>query len=274
MTRETSLDPSSVAPAGARRRALEVIVLGSAPSAPQPDGQGSGLLVRCGAEALLLDCGIGVVPRLQRIMDPRTLTAVVVTHLHADHFLDLVSLRYHLPWVGVAGERIPVFLPPGGIARLEALADVISESPDFFSRALGVREYDPADPLRIGSMTISFVPSRHYIPGWAIDLVVDAGPRLFYTGDTGPSEILAEAARGADLLIVEATLADVAEDVAERGHLTGDAALEMAQAAGARRVLLTHLPTARRAALRAAADGVPQRVHVARPGLRLEVRSG
>lgn len=256
-----------------RGPAMEVTVVGAAPSAPQRDGQGSGVLVRAGSEALLLDCGVAVVPQLMRVMDPRALSAVVITHFHADHFLDLVSLRYLLPWVGVTGARIPILLPPGGTARLTALADVISEASDFFSRALDIREYDPAAPVRLGPFVLSFVPSRHYVPGWVVVVDLDGGPRLVYTGDTGPSTVVTEAARGADLLVVEATLADVSEDVAERGHLTADEALEMARDAEVGRVLLTHLPTERRASLRALTAGARPRVQVARPGLRLTISS-
>lgn len=251
---------------------LELTVLGCAPSAPQLDGQGSGLLVRAGSVALLLDCGMGVVPRLMRVIDPRDLTAVVITHLHADHFLDLVSLRYLLPWPGVDGPRLPILLPPGGRAGLEALSEAISEAPDFFARALDLREYDPGQACRIGTMELSFSPTRHYIPAWAVAVALDDGPRIVYTGDTGPSPLLARACRGADLLVVEATLAEENEDVVERGHLTPDEAVAMARDAGVPRVVLTHFPTARRAAIRAGTAGARPRVHVARPGLRVVVR--
>lgn len=281
MTGEAARDPSAGAPAASRAaasraaasRALEVTVLGAAPSAPQRDGQGSGLLVRAGGDALLLDAGVGVASRLLDVMDPRALSAVVITHFHADHFLDLVSLRYHLPWAGVDGPRMTVLLPPGGIGRLETLADVISEAPDFFARALDLREYDPDRPVRVGAMTVSFVATRHYVPCWATAVSLEGGPRLMYTGDTGPSASVTDAARGADLLVVEATLADVDEDVAERGHLTADEALDMAREAGVRRVLLTHLPTGRRAALIGRTAGLRPRVDVARPGSRITLRA-
>lgn len=250
-------------------RSIEVTVIGSGPSAPQPDSPGSGLLICAGDDSLLLDCGPGVTSRLARVQDPRDLTAVVITHLHADHFLDLVSLRYGLPWAGVEGRRIAVHLPPGGAARLVALADVISEAPDFFTRALDVLEYDPERPLRVGALRVSFIPSRHYIPAWGVSIGLEGGPRLVHSSDTGPNPALADAARGADLFVAEATLGDVSEDVEVRGHLTVEEAIEIAREAAVPRVLLTHLPTDRRAAIRAAVAGMQPRVQVARPGLRL-----
>lgn len=249
---------------------LEVLVLGAAPSAPQPDGQGSGLLIRAGDDALLVDCGPGVVPRLARVMDPYRLSAILVTHLHADHFLDLVSFRYGLPWAGVPEPRIPVYLPPGGRARLADLAAAISEGDDFFTRALDLREYRPEAPLAVGSLVLSFIPTRHYVPAWGVSIApAGGGPRVVVSSDTGPNPDLVEAARGADLLVVEATLERADEDVEPRGHLSSDEAVEMGSQARVGRVLLTHLPTERRAALRAAYRRSKLPVSVARPGLRI-----
>ncbi len=249
---------------------LEVIVLGAAPSAPQPDGQGSGLLVRSRGTSLLLDIGVGVVPQLGRIMDPYALSAILVTHFHADHYLDLVSYRYGLPWIGVTGERVPVLLPPGGRQQLEGLAAAICEGADFFSRALDLCEYDPAASVEVGDLAVSFVPSQHYVDAWGVVVAGPGGhPRVVVSSDTGPNPALVEASRDADLLVAEATLEHAAEDVQPRGHLTADEAVAIGREAGARRVLLTHLPTARRPALRAAYTGIRPRVTVARPGLRI-----
>lgn len=252
--------------------ALEVTVVGAAPSAPQPDGQGSGLLIRSSSTALLVDIGPGVVPRLAAAMDPYRLSAIVVTHLHADHFLDLVSYRYGLPWLGVADGRVPVFVPPGGAAQLETLAAAISEGADFFTRALDVREYDPAAAIRVGDLVVSFVPTRHFVPAWGVSVAgVDGAPRIVISSDTGPNPELVAAADGADLLVVEATLGSAEEDAEPRGHLTAEEAVAMGRDARVRRVLLSHLPTARREALRAAYRRARPPVTVARPGLRLLV---
>lgn len=257
---------------GEQQGALEVTILGASPSAPQPDGQGSGLLVRSAGAALLIDIGPGIVPRLAVVMDPYALSAIVVTHLHADHFLDLVSYRYGLPWLGVAGPRVPVFLPPGGSGQLETLASSISEGEDFFTRALDLREFDPAGSIAVGDLLVSFVPTRHFVPASGVSVVGAGGsPRIVVSSDTGPNPELAAAARGADLLAVEATLERVEDDADPRGHLTADEAVAIGRAAGVGRVLLTHLPSARRAALRAAYRRARPPVTVARPGLRLLV---
>lgn len=253
---------------------VRVTILGCAPAAPQPDGPGSGVLVQAGDDALLLDCGPGVVSRLRRILDPRSLSGVLVTHFHADHFLDLVALRYLLPWEGTANDRIAVQLPPGGRERLAALAAVINERPTFFDEAFDVSEFDPAADLCFGSIRVALFPGRHYIPAWGAIVSRGGGPRLVYSGDTGPNPGLVQAARGADLLVVEATLSSADEDVPDRGHMALEEALEVARAADVRRVIVTHYASDRRAAIRAATAGQRPRVTPARPGATVTLGRG
>lgn len=251
---------------------LEIVVFGAGPVQPQSDTPASGILVRRGDDAVLLDCGPGVIGPLRRELDPRRLRGVVISHLHADHFLDLVGLRYLFPWRGLPRPVLPVFLPPGGRERLAALETAISERPGFLGEALDLRELEPGARLQIGSLCLDFVAGRHYVPAWGVRIRDAAGASVLYTGDTGPSEHLARAAAGVDLLIVEATLADPGEDDEERGHLTAEEALAIADRAGAGRVLLTHFASTRRAALARLARGAGRPVLLARPGLRLEVR--
>ena len=102
--------------------------------------------------------------------------------MHADHYLDLVGLRYLYPW----GEPAPDAAadPPaaGRSARLDALATAISERAGFFDAAFTAVEYDPEQVLTIGDLRLRFVRGRHYVPAWGV--VVDApdGTRLAYTG--------------------------------------------------------------------------------------------
>jgi len=89
-----------------------VTVIGSGTSEPHPATPASGILVETPSTAVLFDCGQGVIRALTPIRDPRDLDAVVIGHLHADHFIDLVSLRYLIPWSDYSGRRIPILLPP------------------------------------------------------------------------------------------------------------------------------------------------------------------
>jgi ribonuclease BN (tRNA processing enzyme) len=251
---------------------MRLTVLGCGPAAPQPDTPASGLLVETRSTTILLDCGQGVASRLVRLIEPGRLTAVIIGHMHADHFIDLSALRYRFDWGSRSQPRLPVLLPPGGRARLAELAAVVSERPGFFDDAFDVREYDPSAVDRIGELDVAYVPGRHYVPAWGTALSAPDGTRIVYAGDTGPNPDLAGLASGADLMICEATLGSVAEDdEAARGHLTLEEALDHGRAARAAQLMITHYPSARRDAMAVRLAGLDDRVVLARPGLAIDV---
>ncbi len=225
---------------------LRLTVLGCSTAAPHEDWPAAGFLVDWGGTTIMLDAGQGTIRRLQRLMDPTHLDALVVGHMHADHYLDVVGLRYLFPWGEAAPRALPVHLPPGGRTRLDALATAISERERFFDAAFDAVEYDPERPLAIGPLTIRFVRGRHYVPAWGVVIEAPDGSRLAYTGDTGPSDSVVEAMRDADLLLIEAALRLPSHDDPERGHLTAEEAIDMATRSGARSALLVHYAPARR----------------------------
>jgi hypothetical protein len=179
---------------------LRLTVLGCSTAAPHEATATAGYLVQWGETSVLLDVGQGVIRNLQRVMDPRDLTAVVVGHMHADHFLDLVGLRYLFPWGEPARHRMHVNLPPGGRARLSALAAAISERSDFFDSAFDTVEYDPTTELTIGDLRLRFFEGRHYVPAWGVVIEAPDGARLAYTGDTGPSTDIESLACGTPVI--------------------------------------------------------------------------
>lgn len=246
---------------------FRLTVLGCSNAVPHPDSPASGYLVEWADTAILLDVGQGVARRLERLLDPRSLAAVFVGHMHADHYLDLAGLRYLYPWAGRPPRRLPVYLPPGGRSRFDALTVAISERPTFFDDAFEIAEYDTDDVLRIGPLTVRFVRSRHYVPAWGVSLEAPDGTRLAYTGDTGPSDAMVEFARDADLLLVEAALRNAADDDPERGHLTADEAVDLARNAHARAALIVHYDPARRADLEALCDATGTWIRPAIAGL-------
>ncbi len=247
-----------------------VTIVGSGTSAPSPETPASGILVETDTTAILVDCGQGVIRGLMPIRDPRALDAIVVGHLHADHYIDVVSLRYLQPWAGFTGRRMPLLLPPGGITRMDELAAAISERKGFFDHTFDVREYDPAAELTIGDIELGFVPGKHYVPAWGCRLRDAAGRRIVMSGDTGPNDALLEAARGADLLIVEATLLEAGEDDPKRGHLTVDEAVEIGRTANVGRTVLVHHRAQNHEAVLAACAGSDS-IAVGRPGLVIEL---
>ena len=119
---------------------FRLTVLGCSSAPPHEAWPAAGYLIEWDSTAVLLDVGQGVVRRLQRLMDPTHLSAVVIGHMHADHYLDIVGLRYLFPWGEAAPDPLPMHLPPGARDRLDALATAVSERPGFFDAAFDARE--------------------------------------------------------------------------------------------------------------------------------------
>lgn len=232
---------------------MELIVLGGSAATPNPGDASAGYLIASGETTILLDCGSGVVSKLREHHDPRALAAVVISHLHSDHTLDLVALRYALQYTPPGpGAALPLFLPPQGrefLGRLGAVFASGNERPDdFWERTLTLRDYAPylasEAPLHIGGLALTFAPMQHYIPVWAIRIEeLATGRVLTFSADTGPHAPLAAFARGSDVLLCEATLLEQApgSDPAGWGHLTGREAGQIAAEAGVSRLVLTHL---------------------------------
>jgi ribonuclease BN (tRNA processing enzyme) len=221
---------------------IDLTILGASGACPAAGGACSSYLVQSGATSIVLDCGPGSLPNLRGVIDYRAVTAVVLSHLHADHILDLVpyhdGLRYG-PGAD-ASPRIPLWSSPGGRATLQALGVALGHDADHFDQTFAIEEYDPAAPLTIGDLRLTFTPTQHYIPCWGIRCEA-GGATLVYSADTGPTPAVVELARDADLFLCEATLLDREAPEDRPGHLTAAEAGALARQAGARRLLLTHL---------------------------------
>jgi len=122
----------------------------------------------------------------------------------------------------------------------------------------------------VGDLTIAFVPGRHYVPAWGCVITAADGARIAITGDTGPNDAFVAAARGADLVVAEATLVSAEHDDPRRGHLTPEEALEMANAADAGQVVLVHFRQELRDRVDGACASRPGAIAGA-PGLRVDV---
>jgi ribonuclease BN (tRNA processing enzyme) len=251
---------------------LRLTVLGCSTAAPHPATPTAGFLVEWGSTAILLDCGQGVIRNLQKVLDPHDLAAIIIGHMHADHYLDIVGLRYLYPWGEPAPVPLRIHLPPGGRARFDALATAVSERAGFFDAAFTIVEYDPDRVLDIGELRLRFVRGRHYVPAWGVVIDAPDGTRLAYTGDTGPSASVEEAVRDADLLLVESALGLAAHDDPERGHLTPEEAIELARRAAARSAILVHYGPARKAEMDALCAAAGPWVRTAVDGLTVTVR--
>jgi ribonuclease BN (tRNA processing enzyme) len=196
-----------------------------------------------------MDLGPDTLLELRKHTDFRAVDAVVISHLHVDHMLDVIAMRFSLAYNPVKPDRrVPLWLPPGGIemfAKLGAAFDFEGDASTFFSRVFDVQEYNPEGHLAIGTITISFAPTVHWVPCWAMRLHPDDGTGdIFYTADTGPAADLKDFASGARVVIAEATTPLAQRDDQEfqaRGHLTIEEAASLANDAGAQVLVATHM---------------------------------
>ena len=241
---------------------MRLTVVGSSPAWPNAGSPHSGYLVQ-GSGSLLLDCGPGVLGRLRAENGWPELDTIAITHWHLDHWGDLV------PWVwgamfglGRGRERPELWLPPGGISKLAQFgADFGTKT--MFVDTFPLAEYTEGKPFAtVAGLEVTATRVPHYTVEAYAFRVTDGKRSLVYSGDSAPAEQLADAARGADLFLCEATLAESSLDATPRGHLSADEALEVFNASGATRLLLTHRPQEL---------PVPDGVELAWDGLELEI---
>lgn len=216
---------------------MELTILGRyAPYAPA-GGAGPGYLVQSGPVSLLLDGGSGTLSRLQEVMDPGQLTAVLVSHLHADHVADLCSLQFAVWDAQQAGRRsgpLQIYAP------MEPAAVRSWLYPDM-EGSVEVLPLPVETGISFAHLACQFTRTDHPRPCWAVR-IDDGTHSLVYTGDTGAQTDLAPFARGADGLLVEATYTETTGGHRHIfGHLTGREAGDLASRAGVKQLFLTHL---------------------------------
>lgn len=216
---------------------MRLTVLGCAGTFPGPDSPCSGYLLEYDGFCLVVDLGAGALGQLQRHIGLLDVDAVYLSHLHADHCIDLVAYsyarRYHPDGVP---PPLPVYGPVGTAGRIGAAFEAPREN--GLLEVFDFREVPPGTRA-IGPFTVTTARMNHPIE--CHGLRVEAGGRsLAYSGDTGESEALVELAQDCDLLLCEASWTDDAGQPPGI-HLSGRQAGEHAVKAGARRLLLTHL---------------------------------
>ena len=220
---------------------MKLTIVGCSGSYPGPESAASCYLVESEHEGrtwqIVLDMGNGALGALQRYADPLSIDAVLLSHLHADHCIDMTSyyvLRKYHP----SGQQppIPVWGPKGTSRRLARAYDLPRKpgmKEEFeFHRHRGI--------YQIGPFTISTMEVDHPVEAYAMRIEAD-GVALVYTGDTGRTDTLLDICGGADLLLAEASFREGDANPASL-HLTGADAGEYAAKAGVKRLVLTHIP--------------------------------
>jgi ribonuclease BN (tRNA processing enzyme) len=232
---------------------MRLTVLGKSPSWQDAGGACSGYLVEEDGTAVLVDCGNGVFAKLRERIDYVDVDAVVISHLHADHFLDLVPYSYALTyaprqqpvpvdrWPGTDCPACPALHVPPGAQQLFRRVVGAWGNEDLIENAFQLREYDPSSEIEVGPIRITFQPVPHFTETFAMSISSTNGSgRIVYGADSSPTEALTEFAREADLMLVEATLPRP-ERTGMRGHLTPEEAGGHARGAAAKRLVLVHI---------------------------------
>jgi ribonuclease BN (tRNA processing enzyme) len=187
---------------------------------------------------VLLDLGSGALGSLHRFVDPLTIDAVLVSHLHPDHYFDISGLyvmwRYHPDGPRPA---IPVW-GPKGVGKQSARAYGLDKNTGMRAE-FEFHEYDDG-PVQLGPFTIHASRVVHPITAYGLRVECE-GVALVYSGDTGPCQELVDLARDADLLLCEAAFLESGDNPVDL-HLTGKQAGAAAAEAGVRHLVLTHIP--------------------------------
>lgn len=217
---------------------MKLTVLGASGTYPRPGGACNSYLVSEGKAAALLDIGPGSLSNLFRWPEHEIVKVLLLSHLHPDHLSDIFSYRYYLQF-SAAKSRLPVtVLAPTG-ARERILS--FSADPDVtaFDEVFNFVEAAAGETYVFGALTIEPFEAKHMGVTFAARVSGGNGV-IYYSSDTGWDERLAVHARGADLLICEATLRQSDEDKGI-AHLSGRQAGLLAEKAGVGRLVLSHL---------------------------------
>lgn len=217
---------------------MKLTIIGCSGSVPGPDSAASSYLVEQDGFRLLLDLGSGAFGALQRHLDPAAVDAVVLSHLHADHCLDLTAMVVHRRHgVPEPLPRVPVLGPAGTHDRLAMAYDPTDRG--GLRDVLALTAVQPGE-RELGPFRLRFERVNHPVETYAVRVGAGGGA-LTYSGDTGISAGLVAAATGADVLLCEASVTDGTPHPPDL-HLTGQDAGSQARAAGVGRLLVTHVP--------------------------------
>lgn len=250
---------------------LRLVVLGSASPYPEAHNPCSGYLVTSGDTRIWVDAGTGTLAQLRRHTSLDRLTAIWISHLHADHCADLLTAFYGARYADIRlAAPIPLHGPPGIAGRLaHFLTNTPTRSP--IESAFDVQELHDGDQARLGPITMTTRAVEHGMPAFGARFDVD-GAALAYSGDTAPCAALTDLASDCDLLLCEAD-SDTAPTDEPPVHHTPEQAGDTAAAANARRLLVTHLGPLLdpEDALGRAAARYPGRIDYAAPGREFRI---
>lgn len=225
---------SSSVPPGSR---MKLTVLGTSGAWPAAGRACSGYLLESDGMHIVLDLGFGTLPRLLELCSAQEVAAVLITHAHADHCVDLYGLYRARAMPDPPSPPIPVYALPEVMDRVGGLDG--PGGPDRLRGGCDFHALDAGECAEVGPFRVRTIGLPHSVPDLGLRVEVE-GIVVAYTGDTGPSPKVVELARGADLFLCEATYQGVPPEPSGRFLLTATEAGQFAREAGVRQLMLTH----------------------------------
>lgn len=265
---------------------MKLTVLGCWAPYPRAGGACPGYLLQAGGNNILIDCGNGVLSNLLKYIDFRQLDALIISHFHPDHYMDVHCLRHAVN----GARRMNPGIPPLDLYVPSEPAQIFQQIGRFndsfnvkpieklsLSRGHAGTEHPPVFTALIrgssGEVAVSFIRTDHPMPAYAMTFKSGA-QKFFYSSDTKWTPYLAGFARGADIALCEASVIEEDGEYAAVGHLTACQAGMLAREAQAGKLVITHFwPEYSLDTITGEAEtGFGKPVTVAREGLQMEIK--
>ncbi len=228
-------DQSGVYALSPGRPCVKLRVLGSSGTYPVADCPSSGYLLDAAGTRIWIDAGTGTFAELQRCIDYVSIDAMILTHLHSDHCLDLLPF-YYARRFNERAKKLPLYCAPGTEKHMSQL--LIGDGGSKLSTFFDFRDVRPGDSLEIGDVGVSFEGMQHPVPTTALKLEAD-DQVLAFSADTGPDAPLAQFVSGSDVLLCEASYQNA--DVGPPIHLSAAQAAQIGAEADVQSLILTHI---------------------------------
>lgn len=213
---------------------MKLTIIGFWGGYPKSDGASSGYLLEHEGFKLLIDCGSGVLSKMQKVIQPEDLDAVIISHYHPDHIADIGVLQHARLIQGFLGKDVPN-LPIYG----HTFDDYEFGKLTYKNTTKGV-SYNPNQPLELGPFKVSFLKTDHPVPCYAMRFEA-GGKVLVYTGDSSFKEEFIDFGKNADVLLCECNFYRN-QNGKSAGHMTSVEAGKFAKKSCVSQLILTHLP--------------------------------
>ncbi|WP_071396020.1 MBL fold metallo-hydrolase [Bacillus tuaregi] len=213
---------------------MDLTIIGPWGGYPKVNEASSGYLLDHDGYTVLLDCGSGVLSKLQSLVQPESLDAVMISHYHPDHIADIGVLQHARlikGYLGVKMECLPIYAHPFNQHEFTNLT---------YKQITKGMAYQPEDILQVGPFSVRFLRTNHPVECYAMRFEA-AGKSIVYTADTAFKEELIEFSNEADLLLCECNFYGQ-QEASKAGHMTSTFAGKLAHEAKVKQLVLTHLP--------------------------------